>query len=81
MRRRAARPDQPSAKPIYTVTLIIESDDEDEVERISQQVAACACPAVIDGYTEPHTCKVPYMVMTTRLNEKSAKSWRSSLNR
>ena len=66
---------------MWRITLIIETDDEAEVERIAENVALAACPIGLQQLTAEHECSVPWMLIRSPLDKVEAESWRDDLNR
>jgi len=66
---------------MWKITLIIETDDEAEVERIAENVALAACPIGLEQLTAEHECSVPWMLIRSPLDKVEAESWRDDLNR
>ncbi len=66
------------AKPsIFQIKLLVETDDEDEVERLAEAVGLVVCPQ--DDPSPSHACPVPWFVVTSELEDPE--SWRDLLNR
>ena len=66
---------------MWRITLVIETDDEAEVERIAENVALEACPIGLQQLTAEHGCSVPWMLIRSPLDEAEADGWRDDLNR
>jgi len=66
---------------MWKITLIIETDDEAEVERIADNVALAACPIGLQQLTAEHQCSVPWMLIRSPLDEAEADGLRDDLNR
>jgi hypothetical protein len=66
------------APRIWKIELLVESDDVDEVDRLSDEVERLACD---DPTGEHHTCRVPWFIITSALDDEEAATWRGELNR
>jgi hypothetical protein len=66
------------ARQLWKIELFVESDDSDEVDRLTDDVARLACP---DDEGADHVCRVPWFIITSRLDEDDAAIWRDELNR
>jgi hypothetical protein len=66
---------------MWRITLIVECDDRDAVDRIAEQVSLAACPVRFGDLTYEHECEVPWMMITSPLDEDEAHEWRDDLNR
>ena len=66
---------------IYEIKLIVETDDEGEVERLTDAIQAAVCPVTDEAVAVDHACRVPWFVVRTELSAKNAEAWRGTLNR
>ena len=62
-----------SGSGVFEIKLLIETDDEVEVEGFADKIGKLACP--IDDF-ETHECRVPWFVMTHRLDDAEAEEVR-----
>lgn len=68
------------ARPkLHSITLYVETDDEDEVERLANAIALAAC-VPHDELTDDHVCPTPWFVVTL-YDDEDAEPWRELLNR
>jgi hypothetical protein len=74
-------PDVEMSKPIWEIKLIIESDDVAQVDRIADEVSRVACPTLPADMTADHECDIPWLVVSTPLDDDQADAWRNDLNR
>jgi hypothetical protein len=63
---------------LWTIKLVIETNDEAVVAGISDAIAGLLCP---DGVSQDHRCDPPWMIVRSPVRRKKAKSWRQLLNR
>lgn len=66
---------------MWRISLIVETGDEDELERIKEAVALAACPVRSESLTADHQCVVPWMMIASPLDSAEADEWRDDLNR
>jgi hypothetical protein len=66
---------------MWKIELIIETVDEDEVDRIAEAVALAACPVRHEHLTADHQCATPWMLIRSPLDDAEADGWRDDLNR
>lgn len=66
---------------MYAIRLIVETDDEAEVERLTEAICAVACPVDTDHLSADHVCRIPWFVITSTMSAKDAEGWRDLLNR
>jgi hypothetical protein len=69
------------AKALWKIQLIIETDDEDEVDRIQEAVALAACPVRHEQLTADHRCAIPWMLIRSPLDDAEADGRRDEINR
>jgi hypothetical protein len=79
LKRRSTRP--PEGPAMWQITLIIETDDVDELERIIEGVKRVACPLPDDAIAVDHVCPVGWFVITSNMPRKEADNFRDTLNR
>jgi hypothetical protein len=63
--------------PLHEIRLLLETDDESEIERLSDAIASLACP---HRPSDDHRCAIPWLVVSAPV-EKAKKWWRDLLNR
>jgi hypothetical protein len=66
------------APRLWKVSLIVETDDQQEVERLTDLAGDLACDVPAN---QDHACRVPWFVITSELPEDEADFWREELNR
>ena len=66
------------APRLWKISLIVETDDEAEIERLSEIVGNLACDVPAN---QDHTCRLPWFVITGLLPDDEADAWREDLNR
>ena len=66
---------------MHEIRLIVETDDQAEVERLTDAICAVACPVDIDHLSAHHVCRIPWFVITSTMSAKDAGGWRDMLNR
>lgn len=66
---------------MWEIKLIIETDDLDELERITEGVMRVACPLPDDEIAIDHRCPVPWFVITSDIRPTEAERFRDALNR
>lgn len=66
------------APRVWKIELVLETDDEDEIERLSGAIARLACD---DATDTDHTCRLPWFLITSALDDEEAAAWRGDLNR
>ena len=66
---------------MHEIRLIVETDDQAEVERLTDAIWAGACPVDIDHLSAHHVCRIPWFVITSTMSAKDAEGWRDMLNR
>jgi len=67
-----------SRRGVFEIKLLIETDDEVEAQGFADKISKLACP--IDEF-ETHECRVPWFVITYRLDDAEAEDIRELLNR
>ena len=66
---------------MHEIRLTVETDDQAEVERLTDAICAVACPVDIDHLSAHHVCRIPWFVITSTMSAKDAEGWRDMLNR
>jgi hypothetical protein len=68
---------------LWTLELVIETDDDGLVERLGEQIVALACPDAGGPVDPDHACPVPWFLITSRHDSDSdgAHTLRGLLNR
>jgi hypothetical protein len=66
------------APRVWKIELVLETDDEDEIEQLSDAIARLACDEPTDT---DHTCRLPWFLITSGLDEEEAAVRRGDLNR
>jgi hypothetical protein len=66
------------AKKVFAITLYVETDDQNLVERIADQVGRVACPEQ-DAAPVDHSCPTPWFVVSSETDQPE--EWRDLLNR
>jgi hypothetical protein len=66
------------ATRVWKFELLVETDDEEEVERLGDEISKLACD---EPMSADHTCRLPWFLITSGLDEEEAGTWRSELNR
>ena len=66
---------------MHEIRLIVETDDQAEVEGLTDAICAVACPVDIDHLSAHHVCRIPWFVITSTMSAKDAEGWRDMLNR
>jgi hypothetical protein len=69
-----------SPKSLWSIQLIVETDDGAAVERLADQVSQLACPTLPADMSDDHKCEVPWFVVTSDLDDEGD-TWRNTLNR
>ena len=64
---------------IWKIELLVETDDEAEVDRLSDRVEQLACDLPTGG--DDHACRLPWFLVTSALDDVEAATWRPELNR
>jgi hypothetical protein len=63
----------------WKIELVVETDDEDEIERLTNSIEKLACD--VPTTDDDHTCRLPWFLTTSALDEVEAGTWRDELNR
>lgn len=64
---------------IWKIESLVETDDEADVDRLSYRMEQLACDLPTSG--DDHTCRSPWFLITSALDDVEAATWRPELNR
>jgi hypothetical protein len=66
------------SKKVFAITLYVETDNQDQVEKLADEVGRLACPEQ-DPAPANHSCPTPWFVVTSEADQPE--EWRDLLNR
>jgi 3-methyladenine DNA glycosylase AlkC len=66
------------SKKVFAITLYVETDNQDQVEKLADEVGRLACPEQ-DAAPANHSCPTPWFVVTSEADQPE--EWRDLLNR